>query len=146
MVSINRLDSAKRVQVVKCLVEGNSIRATVRMTGVAKNTITKLLVDLGRACAEYQDEHLRNLPCKRVQCDEIWSFIGAKQKNIKTVEQAESGGVMSGHGRPSMRIPNWFRAGWLVSADTAMPSSSLAIWQAVFGTGCNSPRTVTSRT
>ena len=88
---MNRLESATQVQVVKCLVEGNSIRATVRMTGVAKNTVTKLLVDLGHTCAEYQDRTLRNLPCKRVQCDEIWSFVGAKQKNVKTMEQAEAG-------------------------------------------------------
>jgi len=90
MVNMNRLDNAKRVQVVRCLVEGNSLRATVRMTGVAKNTISKLLLDLGEACAAYQDEHLRNLPCKRVQCDEIWSFVGAKQKNV-TMEQVEAG-------------------------------------------------------
>jgi IS1 family transposase len=82
MVNMNKLDNTKRVQVVKCLVEGNSIRATVRMTGVAKNTVAKLLVDLGLECAKYQDEHLRNLPCRRIQCDEIWSFVGAKQKNV----------------------------------------------------------------
>jgi IS1 family transposase len=90
MVSMNRLDNTKRVQVVRCLVEGNSIRATVRMTGVAKNTVAKLLVDLGLACAKYQDENLRNLPCRRLQCDEIWSFVGAKQKNAST-EQMENG-------------------------------------------------------
>lgn len=90
MVSMNRLDNAKRIQVVRCLVEGNSIRATVRMTGVAKNTIAKLLVDLGYACAKYQDENLRNLRCRRVQCDEIWSFVGAKQKNA-SMEQVEAG-------------------------------------------------------
>jgi IS1 family transposase len=60
------------------------------MTGVAKNTVAKLLVDLGRACAAYQDEHLRNLPCRRIQCDETWSFVGAKQKNV-TMEQVEAG-------------------------------------------------------
>ena len=93
MVSMNRLEQSKQVQVVRCLVEGNSIRATVRMTGVAKNTIAKLLVDLGRACAEYQDEHLRNLPCRRVQCDEIWSFVGAKQKNVPDFKAEEWGDV-----------------------------------------------------
>lgn len=87
---MNKLDSAKRIQVVRCLVEGSSIRATVRMTGVAKNTVAKLLVDLGTACAEYQDEHLRNLPCRRVQCDEIWSFVGAKQRNVSE-EKMEAG-------------------------------------------------------
>ena len=82
MVNINRLTPAKRKAVVACLVEGNSIRATVRMTGVAKNTIVKLLTDLGEACSNYQDAHLRNLKAKRVQCDEIWSFIFAKKKNV----------------------------------------------------------------
>lgn len=90
MVNMNKLDNTKRVQVVKCLVEGNSIRATVRMTGVAKNTVAKLLVDLGLACAKYQDENLRNLRCRRLQCDEIWSFVGAKQKNV-SMEQMEDG-------------------------------------------------------
>ena len=79
---MNRLDPQKRAQVVAALVEGNSVRATVRMTGVAKNTIQKLLPDLGEACASYMDAHLRNLSCKRVQCDEIWSFIAAKAKNV----------------------------------------------------------------
>jgi IS1 family transposase len=88
MVSMNRLDATRRAQVIACLVEGNSIRSTVRMTGVAKNTVAKLLVEVGAACSEYQDRTLRNLACKRVQCDEIWSCVGAKQKNI-TREMAE---------------------------------------------------------
>jgi len=79
---MNSLDNAKREQVIASLVEGNSIRATVRMTGVAKNTIVKLLEDIGVACAEYQDKAFRNLRCKRIQCDEIWSFVGSKQKNV----------------------------------------------------------------
>jgi IS1 family transposase len=79
---MNRLSTEKRVRIIGCLVEGNSIRATVRMTGAAKNTITKLLVDLGEACAEYQDGVFQNLPCKVVEADEIWSFCYAKQKNV----------------------------------------------------------------
>lgn len=79
---MNRLDPAKQTQVVAALVEGNSIRATVRMTGVAKNTITKLLLELGAACSEYMNRTLVNLPCQRVQMDEIWSFIGAKNDNV----------------------------------------------------------------
>lgn len=79
---MNKLTQAKRVQVIAALVEGNSIRATCRMTGVAKGTVLKLLVDLGSACAAYQDRTLRNLTCKRVQCDEIWSFCYAKEKNV----------------------------------------------------------------
>jgi len=79
---MNKLDNAKRVQVVAALVEGNSIRSTVRMTSVAKNTVAKLLVELGAACSEYLDNALVNLPCKRVQCDEIWSYVAAKEKNV----------------------------------------------------------------
>lgn len=67
---------------VAALVEGNSIRSTVRMTGVSKNTIAKLLVELGEACADYLDKALVNLNCKRIQCDEIWSFCYAKEKNV----------------------------------------------------------------
>jgi IS1 family transposase len=79
---MNRLTTAKRAQIIGCLVEGNSIRATVRMTGAAKNTITKLLADLGEACAEYQDGVFQNLPCTVVEADEIWAFCYAKQKNV----------------------------------------------------------------
>ena len=82
MVSMNRLSTAKRTAVVAALCEGMSIRATVRMTGVAKNTVAKLFVDLGAACTKYQDETLRNLPCRRIQCDEIWSFVGQKDKTV----------------------------------------------------------------
>ena len=79
---MNKLTNEKRAQVVAALVEGCSIRATVRMTGVAKNTIAKLLVELGAACSDYLTKTLVNLNCKRVQCDEIWSFVAAKQKNV----------------------------------------------------------------
>ena len=79
---MNKLDTAKRAQIVSALVEGNSINATVRMTGAAKHTVLKLLADLGRACATYQDQAFRNLPCKHIQCDEIWSFCYAKEKNV----------------------------------------------------------------
>lgn len=82
MVSMNRLSTEKRAQIIGCLVEGNSIRATVRMTGAAKNTITKLLVDLGEACAEYQDGVFQDLPCKVVEADEIWAYCYSKQKNV----------------------------------------------------------------
>ena len=81
-MNINRLDTKKRVQILSMLVEGNSLRSTSRMADVSINTVTKLLVDVGTACAEYQDEALRNLPCKRVQCDEIWTFCYSKQKNV----------------------------------------------------------------
>lgn len=79
---MNKLDNQRRALVISALVEGNSIRATVRMTGVAKNTIVKLLADVGAACLEYQDKAFNNLTCKRIQCDEIWSFVGSKAKNV----------------------------------------------------------------
>ncbi|HVB33740.1 MAG TPA: IS1 family transposase [Patescibacteria group bacterium] len=80
---MNKLSTEKRRQVVAALVEGNGIRATVRMTGVSKNTIAKLLVELGAACSEYLDKALINLNSKRIQCDEIWSFCYAKEKNLR---------------------------------------------------------------
>lgn len=80
---MNKLSREKRCQIVASLVEGNSIRATCRMTDTAKGTVLKLLRDLGAVCAEYQDEHLRDLPCNVLECDEIWSFCYAKQKNLR---------------------------------------------------------------
>jgi IS1 family transposase len=79
---MNKLTTEKRKQVVSALVEGASINSVVRMTGVSKPTILKLLADLGTACAAYQDENIRNLKSKRVQMDEIWSFCFAKDKNL----------------------------------------------------------------
>ena len=83
-VNMNRLSLQDRARILHCLVEGNSMRATSRLCDVSINTVTKLLVDVGYACAFYQNEALRKLPCKRVQCDEIWAFCGSKQKNVAT--------------------------------------------------------------
>src|SRR5437870_13700716 len=88
MVNMNQLSTMKRSPVVRALVEGCSIRATVRMTGASKNTIAKLLVELGAACSAYLHKKLVNLPSRRVQCDEIWSYVGATQKNV-TQERSE---------------------------------------------------------
>ncbi len=88
---MNTLSNQRRAAVISSLVEGNSIRATVRMTGVAKDTVLKLLVSIGRACEEYQMRTLHNLPCKRIQCDEIWSFCYAKQKNVPADKQGQFG-------------------------------------------------------
>lgn len=79
---MNRLSLEKRTQILSCFIEGCSLRATSRMAGVSINTVSKFLVDLGYACAFYQNETLRNLPCKRVQADEIWSFCYSKAKNV----------------------------------------------------------------
>src|SRR5580704_11377695 len=91
MVSMNKLTTEERSAVVRALVEGCSIRSASRMTGVARNTVTKLLVDLGTACSEYQDRTLKNLSCKRLQLDEIWSFVYAKSKNVPTEKAGEFG-------------------------------------------------------
>lgn len=88
---MNRLTPEKRAQVVAALVEGNSIRSTCRMTGVAKGTVTKLLADLGEACSAYQDRVMRDLPCERIQADEIWSFCYAKAKNVPAEHKGEFG-------------------------------------------------------
>lgn len=88
---MNKFDIKARARILSCLVEGNSIRATVRMTGFAKNTIVKLLADVGMGCLAYQDKTLRNLPCKRLQCDEIWSFVYAKAKNLDEAVAAPEG-------------------------------------------------------
>ena len=79
---MNRLDTKRRAQILNCLVEGVSIRATSRLTGADKKTILRLLARAGEACLAYQDRTLRNLPCKRVQCDEIWAFCYCKDKNV----------------------------------------------------------------
>ena len=88
---MNKLTKEKQRQVVAALVEGNSIRATCRMTGAAKGTVLKLLVDLGKACAEYQDKTLRNLTCSKIQCDEIWAFVYAKEKNLPKDKEGQFG-------------------------------------------------------
>jgi IS1 family transposase len=91
MYDMNQLSIAKRVQVIAALVEGNSIRSTERMTGVAKNTILHLLADLGTACADFQDICLTDLPCCHIQCDEIWSFCYAKEKNLPEALRGQFG-------------------------------------------------------
>lgn len=88
---MNKLNIQKRVQILSCLIEGNSIRSTARITDTSKNTVTKLLCDLGAACAKYQDEHLRNLTCKRLQCDESWSFVYSKEKNVPSDKKGQFG-------------------------------------------------------
>jgi IS1 family transposase len=88
---MNKLKREKQVQVIAALVEGNSINSTVRMTGVHKTTILKLLAALGVACADYQDRTLRNLKCKRIQCDEIWQFCYAKEKNVPADKKGKFG-------------------------------------------------------
>lgn len=89
---MNKLSTAERAKVVSVLVEGNSLRATARITGVARMTIEKLLRDLGAACTEYHNTHVVSLKSQRVQIDEIWSFVGAKEKNATPDQKAQGWG------------------------------------------------------
>ncbi len=79
---MNKLSLERKAQVIKVLCEGNSIRSTARITGTAINTVVKLLREVGAACLEYQDKVMHDLPCKHIQCDEIWSFVYSKDKNV----------------------------------------------------------------
>ena len=112
---MNRLSIDRRVRVVAALVEGNGINATARMTGVSKPTILKLLADLGTACALYQDRTLRNLASRRIQCDEIWQFCYAKQKNVPTAKNAPdvAGDVWTwvALDADTKLVPSWLVAG-----------------------------------
>jgi IS1 family transposase len=89
---MKQLNTTQRTQVIKCLCEGMSIRATVRITGVAKNTIANLLAEMGEVCAKLHDRKMRGLKAKRIQCDEIWSFVGAKKRNASPEQKAEGWG------------------------------------------------------
>ena len=89
LIVMNRLDRIHQKRVVAALVEGNSLRATARMTGVARMTVEKLFRDLGTACAKFQNNAFRNLTCRRIELDEIWAFCGAKQKNASEAKKAQ---------------------------------------------------------
>lgn len=88
---MNKLSIKNRAQIVALLVEGNSINSTCRITGASKNTVLKLLAEVGKACALYQDRVMTGLTCKKVQCDEIWSFVGMKEKNVPDELKGVSG-------------------------------------------------------
>jgi IS1 family transposase len=92
LVHMNQLNSTERAQVVRALVEGNSIRSICRMYKVGKNTVARLLVQLGKACSDYQSDVLRNLPCMVVQVDELWSFVGCKEKRTTPDKKADGQG------------------------------------------------------
>jgi len=88
---MNRLAADRRAQILGMMVEGMSIRAITRMTGVSKNTVAKLLAEAGNACLDYQDRALQNLSCRRTQADEIWSFVYSKQKNVPEEKRGQFG-------------------------------------------------------
>lgn len=87
---MNKLSIQDRVSILNILSEGAGINAAARITGKSKNTVLKLLAEVGQACAAYQDRVMVNLPCKRIECDEIWSFVGAKQKNVRDEDEAHA--------------------------------------------------------
>lgn len=91
MLGMNKLPVSKRVQILTLLVEGSSLRSISRITGVSINTVTKLVVDAGMACATFHDKMVRNVKAKRVQCDEIWSFTYTKAKGVKSAKAAPEG-------------------------------------------------------
>jgi IS1 family transposase len=88
---MNKMTREQRTQILHLLCEGSSVRAVSRITGSAKNAIIRLMIDAGKACWTYHDEHVRNLKSKRIQCDEIWSFVYAKEKNVATAKAAPKG-------------------------------------------------------
>lgn len=112
---MNRVPLSRRVQVITALVEGNSVRSTVRMTGTAKGTILRLLADVGEACARYQDRVMRNLKCRVIQCDEIWSFVGMKQRNVPDDRKDEEGigdvWTWVAHDSDTKLVPSWLVGG-----------------------------------
>jgi IS1 family transposase len=88
MESMNKLSTAQRAKILHLLCEGNSVRAVTRLLNVGKNTVLNLMIDAGKVCAAYHDEHVRGLKTKRIQCDEVWTFVYAKQRNVPTAKAA----------------------------------------------------------
>ncbi len=109
---MNKLSREARAQILGMMVEGMALRAISRMTGASKNTIVKLLADAGEAFSDYQDRTLRNLPCKRVQVDEIWCFVYAKQKNVSKAKAAPEGAgdvwTWTAIDADTKLVPSWY--------------------------------------
>ena len=108
---MNKLSTEKRVTILRCLVDGQSIRGTSRIAGVAINSVVKVLLEAGKIAGQYQDEKLRDLPCTRLEVDEIWSFVYAKQKNVEHAKSApaEAGDVWTWTAicADTKLIPSW---------------------------------------
>lgn len=118
---MNRLTAERRTAVIQALVEGNSIRATCRMTGAAKGTVLRLLTAIGEACARLHDERVRGIRAKRVQCDEVWSFCYAKAKNVRDGMVEGAGDLWTWVG---IDADSKLAIGWRVGdrgLDTALP-------------------------
>jgi IS1 family transposase len=106
---MNKLTHAKRAQIIHLLVEGNSMRGTARIADVAFNTVAKLFLDTAKVCADYQDRTLRGLSCKKLQLDEIWSFVYAKAKNVPEGKEGKAGDVWTwvAIDADSKLVPSW---------------------------------------
>ena len=139
----NVLPAAKRVQIVSALIEGCSIRSTARMVGVSRNTVTKLLLDLAEVCQRHSDEHFRDLPCRRLQVDEIWSFVYAKAKNVPAERQGEFGvgdvWTFTAIDAETKLVPSWL----VGSRDTGCATELLQDLAGRLRAGRSSPPTVT---
>jgi IS1 family transposase len=113
--AMNKLDHEARARILHLLCEGNSIRAVTRLTGASKKAVSKLMVDAGQAAAWYQDRVFRNLTCKRIQVDEIWAFVYAKQKNVATAKAAPANAgdvwTWTAIDADTKLIPSWFVGG-----------------------------------
>lgn len=107
---MNKLPIEKKVQIINCLVEGMSIRSTTRLCDVSKNTVTKLLVEVGKACEKFHNETVQGIKARRVQCDEIWSFVYSKEKNIPEGMEQYAGDVWTWTAidADSKLIVSWF--------------------------------------
>lgn len=108
---MNKLRTDKRAQIIRCLCEGNSMRATARLVDCSFNTVAKLLIEAGRACTKFQDKALRDLPCKRLQIDEVWGFVGAKDLNCSAEKKAKGWGsawVWTALCADSKLLATWF--------------------------------------
>ena len=136
---MNRLPIAKRAQILNLLVEGNSLRAASRIADVSINTVYKLLIDAGEACLAYQDQAFRNLPCKRLQLDEIWSFVYTKQRKVMLAKAAPRPLATFGPGLRSVPIPSSCRLGGLAIGVAQRQSSSSATFRTGSRTEFRSP-------
>ena len=107
---MNQLSTADRSRMLACLAEGNSIRATCRMTGFAKKTVSRFVVEMGEACERFADKVMVNLPCLNIQCDEIWAFCYAKEKNVPTHMRGKAGDIWTwvAIDRETKLIPAWY--------------------------------------
>jgi len=141
---MNKLSLQTRVQILSMLVEGSSMRSISRVCGVSINTVTKLLVDAGTACATFHDEKVRNVKPRRVQCDEIWAFCYAKAKHVPTAKTAPAGAgdlwTWTGICTESKMIVSWL----VGAAIAATQSSSWTTCGHVLPIACSSPRMATS--